>query len=560
MEAVGKLDHPHIVRASDAGEIAGTHFLVMDFVPGVDLAKLVRRRGPLAIADACELARQAAQGLQHVYECGLVHRDVKPSNLLLSTSGIVKVSDLGLARLRNDVQELASPEASDITATGQLLGTVSFMAPEQASNTRGVDIRADIYSLGCTLFMLLTGRPPYDGPEFDSVMSKLVAHASAPVPSMDSIRPEIPAALSALVAQMLAKAPEDRIATPSRVAELLEPFAAGHNVPLLVSGAATNARAVEEAPHPSTADRHVSTIASPAAESSPPLLPAAQPQGRGVAARTRTWVVAGFLLACIGGAGTLFSIQGFFPRPDRKNVQERPSEKDGATPRDPEPSPPRISPVPSRIPSGESENLLGQDPVKLLWPEDPKDGAFHRDAQTGALVVTCGDVGMLALGKTEARDFRLELQIRQHPWTGGIGLFAGCREETVDGQRTLRFLRILLEPHLPQKPGSEFRVTRSLSTVTFVEKGQPRVVQGASQAALVPLPLEPEATLAIEVKKGILVAVEWDGRVVFAHEPGVPDPIFKALEEVDPRGAFGTFNLWSDCVYSAASLLLAEPE
>ena len=146
MEAVGQLDHPHLVRAHDAGEAEGQHYLVMEFLDGIDLAHLVRRTGPFLVADACEAVRQAAMGLQHAHEHGLVHRDVKPSNLMLSTDGMVKVLDLGLARLCPE-----TPVEEDVTASGQVMGSADYMAPEQCLDARDVDGRADIYSLGGTL-------------------------------------------------------------------------------------------------------------------------------------------------------------------------------------------------------------------------------------------------------------------------------------------------------------------------------------------------------------------------------------------------------------------------
>ncbi len=180
MKAVGKVDHPNIVRATDAGEVDGTHFLVMEYVEGIDLSKLVKRVGPVPIADACELVRQAAIGLQHAHEHGLVHRDVKPSNLILAKNGQTKVLDLGLARLhgQNAPQE-------NLTSTHQMMGTVDYMAPEQFENAHGVDIRADIYGLGCTLYKLLTGHAPYSGPGYSSVFQKMKGHIESPLPSQE---------------------------------------------------------------------------------------------------------------------------------------------------------------------------------------------------------------------------------------------------------------------------------------------------------------------------------------------------------------------------------------
>ncbi|HEX3148867.1 MAG TPA: SUMF1/EgtB/PvdO family nonheme iron enzyme [Gemmataceae bacterium] len=163
MRAIGALRHPHIVQATDAGDIDGVPFLVMEFVEGTDLGRLIKSRGPLAVADACEAARQAALGLQHAHEHGLVHRDVKPGNLMLASDGMVKLLDLGLARSPGtDEPEVAAaadlaPRDSALTATNMLVGTQAFMAPEQRSDPRSVDARADLFALGRTLCFLLTG-------------------------------------------------------------------------------------------------------------------------------------------------------------------------------------------------------------------------------------------------------------------------------------------------------------------------------------------------------------------------------------------------------------------
>jgi serine/threonine protein kinase len=232
MRIVGQLNHPNIVRPTDAGQIKGIYYLAMDFVEGIDLYGLVRALGPLPIPDACELARQAALGLQHAHEHGLVHRDVKPPNLMLDLAGMVKILDLGIARSTS-----AHTEEEGLTIHGQVMGTVDFVAPEQAADAASADIRADIYGLGCTLFYLVAGRPPFSGPNYASMANKLVGHKLDPAPAIRSLRPEAPAALEMVLRRMLAKEPADRYATPAEVAAALEPLSEGCDLAGLLSAA-----------------------------------------------------------------------------------------------------------------------------------------------------------------------------------------------------------------------------------------------------------------------------------------------------------------------------------
>ena len=244
MQSIGALSHPNIVGAYNAGEAGGVHFLVMEFVDGVNLQRYVdigngkgesphlperpsgcsAQMGTVPFSVACEILRQAALGLQHAHEHQLVHRDIKPANLMLSRDGQVKILDMGLAKFNAETRGGDRPQ-DRLTQPGITLGTVDYMAPEQWENPAGADIRADIYSLGCTLFFLLTGKPPYSGPAFDTGRKKLMAHAVAAIPSLMENCPDVPEELEAVYEKMLAKNPDDRFATPLEAAEALAEFA-----------------------------------------------------------------------------------------------------------------------------------------------------------------------------------------------------------------------------------------------------------------------------------------------------------------------------------------------
>jgi len=239
MKAVGRLAHPNIVQAYDAREIDDMPVLIMEFVDGLDLAETVRRMGAVPVAEACELVRRTALALQCAHEHGLVHRDIKPSNIMLTPAGEVKLLDLGLARFYAEEGASLPPASAgeEMTGTGQAMGTVDYMAPEQASDSRTVDIRADIYSLGCTLYKLLSGRAPFSNPMYRSTLDKLNAHVHQPVPPIRDFVPEVPPGLTAILDRMLAKDPGNRFATPAEVAEALEPFCRSANLPDLIGRA-----------------------------------------------------------------------------------------------------------------------------------------------------------------------------------------------------------------------------------------------------------------------------------------------------------------------------------
>ena len=205
VQALARLSHPNIVAVHDAGSADGTHFYVMDLVDGEDLARLVKEHGAFPVEQAVDCILQAARGLEYAHAQGVVHRDIKPSNLILDHDGTVKILDLGIARF----QPLPSAESADqdLTKTGCVLGTVDYMPPEQALNTRRADHRADIYSLGCTLYFLLTGQPLFGG---ETVMERIVAHREHPVPGFRKACPAAPPWLDGIFRKMVAKKPEDR--------------------------------------------------------------------------------------------------------------------------------------------------------------------------------------------------------------------------------------------------------------------------------------------------------------------------------------------------------------
>lgn len=212
------LEHPHIVKAYDAGVIGDKIYMATEFVAGCDLASHIRKHGPMPAAEACKTVEHAALALQHIHEHGMVHRDLKPSNLIRDdATGNVKLLDLGLCALPHEGACFDS-QSGTITRNGVLLGTPDYLSPEQARDPHSVDIRADLYSLGCTFYFLLSGRPPFMG---GAPVDKLMKHLYEPPPPLESPGRTIPITVARIVAKLMAKEPGDRFPTPLALAQTL---------------------------------------------------------------------------------------------------------------------------------------------------------------------------------------------------------------------------------------------------------------------------------------------------------------------------------------------------
>jgi formylglycine-generating enzyme required for sulfatase activity len=233
IQAAARLSHPNIVTAYAALEVGELLVLAMEYVEGEDLARIVKTIGPLPVGNACAYAYQASMGLQHAFEQGLVHRDIKPHNLILAHDGkkhVVKILDFGLAKATRE------KAARKLTAVGSMVGTPDYIAPEQIVDSAGADIRADIYSLGCTLYFLLSGHPPFTGKSGNELLE---AHQTLTPPPLTEVRPEVPARLAAVVARMMAKEPAARYAKPIEAAQALALFVQAGLKPLPAAPAST---------------------------------------------------------------------------------------------------------------------------------------------------------------------------------------------------------------------------------------------------------------------------------------------------------------------------------
>jgi serine/threonine protein kinase len=406
MEVIGRLDHPNIVRAHDAGYAAGYHYLAMELIDGVNLLQVVRTRPEVSVPDACEMVRQAAVGLGHAYEHGLIHRDIKPNNLMLSTAGVVKVLDLGLARLsRSEPGEFE-------TATGVVMGTPDYMAPEQWDSSQVADIRADIYSLGCTLHTLLSRRPPFSGSNFDSRSSKRAAHFQTPPPRLAESRPDVPEGVQTVIDRAMAKDPHGRFQTPGEFAEALGEYARGADLPPLARSTLSVLRTQTDAllaqyQQLANTKSDVSQLSAETAGHTPamPAVPRRRFKGGGPAA--------GLLALLVGLAAVVF---GVWFSGDRGRVE--PPEPTGTQP------PAAHKPQPK---AGEWFDLLADEPTKAVWPlgRAGTESGWKHDPTTRELWLTAREQVMVQLTELGDVDFELECQVSQNPWIGNVGVYFG---------------------------------------------------------------------------------------------------------------------------------------
>lgn len=239
-KAIAALNHPNVVRAHDIDNQGDTHYIVMEYVDGDDLQTIVKKKGPLSFDKVANYMAQSARGLQHAHEVGLIHRDVKPANILINSAGKVKILDLGLALFADEAEASLTIDFND-----KVLGTADYLAPEQALNSHQVDHRADLYGLGCSMYFLLTGHPPFpDG----TIAQRIAKHQKEMPTEIRKIRPECPGELEGICWKLLQKDPKFRYSDATQTAEALEEWLAKSraNKPVSVGGGGSSLKLGDE--------------------------------------------------------------------------------------------------------------------------------------------------------------------------------------------------------------------------------------------------------------------------------------------------------------------------
>jgi len=415
----------------------------------------------------------------------------------------VKILDLGLARL----QEADTP-GEELTPSGQMMGTRDFMAPEQALSSHDVDIRADIYSLGCSLYKLLSGKAPFSGPEYSSAMKKIMAHAQEPVPPLASI----PVQLTAVIERMMAKEPADRFAQPAEVAHALEPFANDAGLVELLAEARQKSDSIDPATTPGPFrsdetgyhDRETKSGAGKAGAVSTAIS----------WCRRQRWLIVAACLALVAGMAVVL-----WPR-DR---------------------------LPDSWSPGIWHNLLKRRPGELIWPKNALQPAY--DAKREELLVACDELGLVHFGTIPAPGYKFRIDLRQHKWTGGVGIFFGFHDDVYQGEPCRKCQMITLEARKPKG----FTLTRRWAK--FFPARQTTLWDISSEPVTVPVGFEPSLEVHVDAYGG-LQNVRWgsDNLAKLCDDANTKFPLSEY------QGAFGVVVRGTTGVFREARLMTLEKE
>lgn len=512
MAAIGQLSHPNIVQALDAGVDNSTHYLAMEYVDGENVETVASQSDPLKIADACEIVRQAALGLAHAHAFGIVHRDVKPSNLLLARSGEVKLADLGLARFT------AHGEIEPLTVHGAVIGTYDYMSPEQADG-RPPQSASDLYSLGATLYRLLSGRAVFSGPDFDSAARKMAAHLQQTPTSLTTLRPEIPAALDQIVQELLAKDSNERPKSAQVVAERLSPFCKGANLRLLNGGNAPL----------EISEIHTGSLGSGStriAKSSDVTLRMSRR-----AVRITGLACCGLMILAMGLAlnrgswSSRKSLMALTPGLNAR-VQEKETFEELA---------------PSELKPGRLYSLLNREPEKLIWePHVESHLSFDRELRR----VHFGSPGLaiIRLGRVESPSYTLQLDLHQNRWPGGFGILLGIRSAPEDGSIEAQGI-YFQKNRFADNADNALLILRSRFKIVSVDKDVHHMMTTDDRAVETSTPGGLRRLLELEVKNGRLHELRWGGQRI---QDLVSTETNNLYSEEDFRGDFGMYVIQSE--------------
>ncbi len=520
IEAAGAVIHPNVARATDAGEEDGIHFLITEYIDGIDLQRLTKHIGSLPVEAACELLHQACRGLEAIRSLGMVHRDIKPSNVLVTWQGQAKIVDLGLVRVQ-DTGLTSDP----LTSSNKLLGTLDFLAPEQALDAREIDIRADLYSLGCTLFWLATGKPVFGPPDYPSAAQKIRAHCDAD-PDWDRLR-RLDERLVPIAKRLLAKSPKDRYLTPVELAQDLEPLRDKKALLACLSQ-------VRDAPLQKAGSQAFTETAS--------LEYGTTVQAGNSALWKRTRLLAVPTLATV-----LLLIVGLalFHSPWKSPSEDPPARNaltivPGASAKNEVAAPPAGPLNLDDRPRWEWHNLLGQSPRVPVWKSSFAGTRWHYDPALKQLLVNCGQIGMLELGTTSASNYIIQVHISQGRMSGGLGIYLGAHPDTYQGHKVLRFQYFQIQSSFVGKKRISL-VTRNLGREAIDSNSEfpGKHISFGSQEFI---PVQGDQRLEVRIHQGRLVSVSMNDK----NLPQLLPTTKRKFDDIQTFDFSGGLGIWAE--------------
>jgi serine/threonine protein kinase len=505
IEAIGQLHHPNIVQAYDAGEAAGISYLAMELVAGRDVETHCRSLGQLPWRSACEIIQQAALGLQHAHERGFLHRDVKPSNLLVSSEGVVKVADLGLARLTR-------AETGSLTDAGFIVGTPDYISPEQSRGGE-LDARSDLYSLGCTLYRMLAGVVLFPPPDFDTRAKKMSAHAERSARPLAELRDDLPPGVLSLMDRLLAKDPDQRPASAAALAAELRGLTAGHGLSELTAQISLT----EDLPTPASEPELHSTTRPKAGQT----VTIASSRARVSKSRWLWTTTAACLLSLAALAAWLLVPRQSLPFDDTQNQADMPLNA--------------WQPI-----------LAGHAPIPLAWPQNDPNSTQVFKANEDRLFLSCTGNGLVSFGRMTRGNYRIQLELQQHDWPGGVGFFWGGQELGEGDAKVWHCQALLLSYSTGYSSGAKHFIHRAKLQVP-VNPAKSSFVTSELSRQETPHPFGGAKTLELQFMEGRLREVKWDGQ-------SLPELVTMLVDSRsgEHTGQFGVFVDTAACIVSDA--------
>lgn len=524
MALVGNLNHPNIVRAFDAGEINSLSYFVTEYIDGPCLAHMIQSQGQLSVPVSCEIARQIALALEHVHQRGLVHRDVKPSNILLTGEGTAKLADLGISCFADPL-----PNETKLTSTGVVPGTVDYLPPEQATKKSLVDGRSDLYSLGCTLYHCIVGKPPFSGSRYDTDWKKLAAHANVSPAPIRNFRDDVPQDVIDLIDRLLDKVPVRRAAGSGAVAKDLQRWSSPDELTSMLQS--TDWLPPETMQSAGTAELAQEVIAKLRKQSS-------ARRGRWLSLAT----VAGLLVA----VAVVVVFITHVPNNQTPRVQT------------PAANVPFRDLTPGEIVDKKWYSLLNTAPEKLWWDEGSRKWPYSFDPKAEQVHFETFGLGMLELGNTHRKkNYTLRIDISQTNPGGKVGMFHGYHR-VADNQWRFQLLHFQSRTDPADKTKIEIRLYRSIITVTKNEAGGISLSPFLITSVPVKQPDRRAMTLQIDVIDANITNIRWGGssdRLKVLWTIGMT-PSLKEITPDDYSGSFGIYSFYGTATFEQAQIKL----